>query len=166
MECRVVEDPVTATPMVVPLGRRSRTAALPEDRMTTTETATPSVLLTDATVHSVTRLSPAFVRVELASPAFADLGEDGFDTRFKVVLPGGDRRAAADPGGGRGLVRGVAADTRRGALADADLHDPRRRARRRRGAAWSSTSSSTRTTAPATVWARLPLGARTPRPAT
>ena len=25
MECRVVEDPVTATPMVVPLGRRSRT---------------------------------------------------------------------------------------------------------------------------------------------
>jgi iron complex transport system ATP-binding protein len=25
MECRVVEDPVTATPMVIPLGRRSRT---------------------------------------------------------------------------------------------------------------------------------------------
>ena len=48
----------------------------------------PSVLLTDAAVHAVTRLSPAFVRVELASPAFADLGEDGFDTRFKVLLPG------------------------------------------------------------------------------
>ena len=46
------------------------------------------MLLTDAAVHAVTRLSPAFVRVELASPAFADLGEDGFDTRFKVLLPG------------------------------------------------------------------------------
>ena len=42
-------------------------------------------------MHSVTRVSPAFVRVELASPAFVDLGEDGFDTRFKVVLPGADR---------------------------------------------------------------------------
>ena len=29
-----------------------------------------------------------FVRIELASPAFADLGENGFDTRFKVILPG------------------------------------------------------------------------------
>ena len=47
------------------------------------------MLLTEAEVHSVVRLSPAFVRVELASPAFADLGEDGFDTRFKVVFPGG-----------------------------------------------------------------------------
>jgi len=56
--------------------------------MTMTETATPSVLITDTVVHAVSRLSPGFVRVELASPAFADLGEDGFDTRFKVILPG------------------------------------------------------------------------------
>ena len=55
--------------------------------MTMTETATPSVLITDTVVHAVSRLSPGFVRVELASPAFADLGEDGFDTRFKVILP-------------------------------------------------------------------------------
>ena len=48
----------------------------------------PSVLLADAAVHAVTRISPAFVRIELASPAFADLGENGFDTRFKVILPG------------------------------------------------------------------------------
>ena len=48
----------------------------------------PSVVLTDATVHSVQRLTPAFVRVELASEAFEHLGEEGFDTRFKVVLPG------------------------------------------------------------------------------
>jgi NADPH-dependent ferric siderophore reductase len=56
--------------------------------MNASTTVTPSVLITDATVHTVRRLSPAFVRVELASPAFADLGEEGFDTRFKVVLPG------------------------------------------------------------------------------
>ncbi len=55
----------------------------------TTATASPSVLLTRASVHSTTRLSPSFVRIELASPAFVDLGEDGFDTRFKVVFPGG-----------------------------------------------------------------------------
>ena len=56
--------------------------------MTMQETTAPSVLLTEATVHRVERLSPSFVRIELASPAFVDLGEDGFDTRFKVVLPG------------------------------------------------------------------------------
>ena len=56
--------------------------------MTMTETTTPSVLITDTVVHTVSRLSPGFIRVEFASPAFADLGEDGFDTRFKVILPG------------------------------------------------------------------------------
>ena len=53
-----------------------------------TTTLAPSVLITSATVHTVSRVSPAFVRVELASPAFADLGEEGFDTRFKMVFPG------------------------------------------------------------------------------
>jgi NADPH-dependent ferric siderophore reductase len=57
--------------------------------MTMQETTAPSVLIAEAVVHSVLRLSPAYVRVELASPAFVDLGEDGFDTRFKVILPGG-----------------------------------------------------------------------------
>ncbi len=56
--------------------------------MSTQETKAPSVVLTEATVHSVVRVSEAFVRIELASPAFTDLGEEGFDTRFKVVLPG------------------------------------------------------------------------------
>ena len=56
--------------------------------MTAQETHAPSVLLTEAEVHSVVRLSPRFVRIELTSPAFTDLGEDGFDTRFKVVFPG------------------------------------------------------------------------------
>ncbi|MCW2849546.1 MAG: siderophore-interacting protein [Marmoricola sp.] len=54
----------------------------------TAEKAGPTVLLTEATVHSATRLSPSYVRVELASPGFVDLGEEGFDTRFKVLLPG------------------------------------------------------------------------------
>jgi NADPH-dependent ferric siderophore reductase len=53
-----------------------------------TTTLAPSVLITEAAVHAVSRVSPAFVRVELTSPAFVDLGEDGFDTRFKVILPG------------------------------------------------------------------------------
>jgi NADPH-dependent ferric siderophore reductase len=56
--------------------------------MTTKTTLAPSVLVTEAEVHTVSRISPGFVRIELASPAFVDLGEDGFDTRFKVVLPG------------------------------------------------------------------------------
>lgn len=56
--------------------------------MTMTRTAAPSVLITEASVHAVDRISPAFVRVELASPAFVDLGEEGYDTRFKVILPG------------------------------------------------------------------------------
>ncbi|MCW2849545.1 MAG: transporter ATP-binding protein [Marmoricola sp.] len=32
MDCRVVEDPVTGTPMVIPLGRRSRTSAASDRR--------------------------------------------------------------------------------------------------------------------------------------
>ena len=56
--------------------------------MTDRDRDRPSVLIADGAVHAVARISPAFVRVELASPAFVDLGEDGFDTRFKVILPG------------------------------------------------------------------------------
>jgi NADPH-dependent ferric siderophore reductase len=52
------------------------------------ESRSAAVLITNAAVHSVTRLSPAFVRVELASADFVDLAELGFDTRIKVVLPG------------------------------------------------------------------------------
>lgn len=65
--------------------------------MTTQETKTPHAVVTEATVHSVLRLTPAFVRVELASPRFADLGEEGFDTRFKVVLPGPNGRLPSIP---------------------------------------------------------------------
>ena len=52
------------------------------------ETPGPSALVADVVVRAVERLSPSFVRVTLAGPALVDLGEDGFDTRFKLVLPG------------------------------------------------------------------------------
>lgn len=55
----------------------------------TTATAAPTVLVADATVRRTARISPGFVRVTLASSAFSDLARHlGFDTRFKMVLPG------------------------------------------------------------------------------
>jgi NADPH-dependent ferric siderophore reductase len=48
----------------------------------------PSGFVADVEVVAVERLSPAFVRVTLGAPALADLAHLGFDTRFKVVLPG------------------------------------------------------------------------------
>jgi NADPH-dependent ferric siderophore reductase len=53
-----------------------------------TVSSAPAVLVARATVVGTTRLSPAFQRVWLASPAFADLADLGFDTRIKLVLPG------------------------------------------------------------------------------
>jgi len=59
----------------------------------TSTTATASsalpMILTEVAVASTTRLSPSFVRVELASPDFAELGVDGpwLDQRFKLVVP-------------------------------------------------------------------------------
>lgn len=51
------------------------------------EAIAPTVLITSARVRGVERLSPAFVRVVLESPAFVDLGREGFDTRLKLVFP-------------------------------------------------------------------------------
>ena len=48
----------------------------------------PTVLIAEARVRRTERISPAFVRVTLESPAFVDLGIEGFDTRFKMVFPG------------------------------------------------------------------------------
>lgn len=58
---------------------------------TTTRTALP-MLLTEVCVASTTRLSPSFVRLELVSPDFAELGVDGpwLDQRFKLVVPHAD----------------------------------------------------------------------------
>ena len=47
------------------------------------------MILTEVTATSVERISPSFVRVELASPDLADFGVDGplLDQRIKLVFP-------------------------------------------------------------------------------
>jgi NADPH-dependent ferric siderophore reductase len=56
----------------------------------TTSTAPLPLLLEEVECVGVERLSPSFVRVELASPALADFGVDGrlYDQRIKLVFPG------------------------------------------------------------------------------
>jgi len=58
--------------------------------MTTTESPTLPLLLEEVEAVRVERLSPSFVRVELASPALADFGVDGplYDQRIKLIFPG------------------------------------------------------------------------------
>lgn len=48
----------------------------------------PTILIAEAEVTRVERLSPAFVRATLTAAAFENLGRNGFDTRFKMVFPG------------------------------------------------------------------------------
>ncbi|GEP34678.1 siderophore-interacting protein [Nocardioides szechwanensis] len=57
---------------------------------TTASTATLPLLLAEVEVVRVERLSPSFVRVELASPVLADFGVDGprYDQRIKLIFPG------------------------------------------------------------------------------
>ncbi|NPC97066.1 siderophore-interacting protein [Nocardioides sp. zg-DK7169] len=47
------------------------------------------MLLEEVEVRRVDRISPSFVRLELGSPALADLGVDGpwWDQRFKLIVP-------------------------------------------------------------------------------
>ncbi len=55
-----------------------------------TQTASPlPLLLEEVEVARVERLSPSFVRVELAAPGLAEFGVDGplYDQRFKLVFP-------------------------------------------------------------------------------
>lgn len=60
--------------------------------MTTATSHSLPLLLEPVRVERVVRLSPSFVRLELGSPALADLGVDGpfWDQRVKLVLPHGD----------------------------------------------------------------------------
>lgn len=48
----------------------------------------PRMLIAQAQVRASERLSPAFVRVTLESPDFVDLGNEGLDTRIKLIFPG------------------------------------------------------------------------------
>lgn len=53
-------------------------------------TSTLPLVIAEATVRRVTRLTPSFVRVELGGDALDDLGVDGplYDQRIKLILPG------------------------------------------------------------------------------
>jgi NADPH-dependent ferric siderophore reductase len=57
--------------------------------MTTTIDHELPMILTEVTVAAVERLSPSFVRLELADRALADFGVDGclYDQRIKIVFP-------------------------------------------------------------------------------
>jgi len=72
----------------------------------TAATAPPLPMILDVVeVVAVDRLSPAFVRIELGSPALADFGVDGplHDQRIKLLFPGDDGRLPS--------FEGVEADT-------------------------------------------------------
>jgi NADPH-dependent ferric siderophore reductase len=62
--------------------------------MTTTEQTGLPMLLEELEVASVERLSPSFVRVELASPVLAEFGVEGplYDQRIKLIFPGDHMR--------------------------------------------------------------------------
>ena len=55
------------------------------------------MILDEVEVVTVERLSPSYVRVELASPALADFGVDGplLDQRIKLIFPGSSGRVPA-----------------------------------------------------------------------
>ena len=86
LDNRVIDDPVSHTPLVVPVGRHAPAPA--GEPMTVTSTVLP-MLLTEVEVVSVERLSPTFVRVELGGRDLADYGVDGdrWDQRIKLVFP-------------------------------------------------------------------------------
>ena len=71
--------------------------------MTTATTSTLPLLLVEVEVVAVERLSPSFVRVELASPALADFGTDG--PRYDLDLHEQQRQGGRGSGGHRGGPR-------------------------------------------------------------
>ncbi|WP_205473149.1 siderophore-interacting protein [Nocardioides sp. SYSU D00038] len=64
--------------------------------MTTLASPALPLLLEEVEVTAVERLSPSFVRVELASPALAEFGVDGgtWDQRIKLIFPPEGREPA------------------------------------------------------------------------
>lgn len=62
--------------------------------MTTTAPSALPMILDEVEVVRVDRLSPSFVRVELAGPGLAEFGVDGplYDQRIKLIFPGASGR--------------------------------------------------------------------------
>jgi NADPH-dependent ferric siderophore reductase len=68
--------------------------------MTATATHRLPMVICEVTVARAERLSPSFVRVELAAPELAELGVDGpwLDQRIKLVFPGASGRVPSFAG--------------------------------------------------------------------
>ena len=70
LDNRVIDDPVSHTPLVVPVGRHRPARPIPMPRRTDDRdlAAVLPMLLAEVEVVSVERLGPTFVRVELGGP--------------------------------------------------------------------------------------------------
>ena len=121
LNARVVPDPVTGTPMVLPLGRDHPAEPHPEpeeDAMTTSAahaspTTTPEQvpalehspqLAYELTVSAIQPLGQSLVRLTFTSPDLVHFGTGGhpLDLRIKMIIPGpnptADHFAAVRPG--------------------------------------------------------------------
>jgi NADPH-dependent ferric siderophore reductase len=72
--------------------------------MTAAPSTTLPMLIEEVEVRAVERLSPSFVRVELGSPALAELGvsSTSYDQRIKLIFPDGDHPLPSFEGVGEG----------------------------------------------------------------
>ena len=133
--------------------------------MTTTEQTGLPMLLDEVEVVRVERLSPSFVRVELASPVLADFGVDGplYDQRIKLIFPGEHGLPTFDRSNEETAMGVLVRTPRGGARPHAHLHRARR--------AWAR-ASDTRLVVdfvihgPDEPSGPVASGARTPRSAT
>ncbi len=148
-----------------PLPQHCTTRGLPEMTQTETQTPAPSVLLTrrDGPRRDAVQpgLRPRRARQRQRS---RDLGEDGFDTRFKVLLPGATGALPAIPEVPEDFYQAWLDTPDEVRCADAHLHGPRRRARRRRRPAGRRLRGPRGSAGHGRTG--VPLGARPPRPAT
>ena len=116
---RVITDPVSRTPLVVPLGRHHGTDPEGTVLMTMTTSHALPMILAEVEAVRVERLSPTYVRVELGGPELADFGVDGplYDQRIKLVFPNDAGDAAVLRRSRRVVVRDLARDPRRASAA-------------------------------------------------
>ena len=96
LDNRVIDDPVSHTPLVVPVGRQPRPQPVHPASHATRRTddrdrhSTPCPCCSPRSRWSRSSGSrPTFVRVELGGPDLADFGVDGprYDQRIKLVFP-------------------------------------------------------------------------------